>query len=48
MEAYAFCNPYVTQRVFMPKLAHQPLTELSIRKAKPAEKRYDLFDASAG
>mgnify|MGYP001192240676 CR=1 FL=1 len=30
----------------MPKLATQPLTELSIRKAKPAIKRYDLFDAS--
>ena len=46
MEAYAFCNPFVTQKVFMPKLAQQPLTELSIRKAKPANKRYDLFDAS--
>ena len=30
----------------MPKLAQQPLTELAIRKAKPADKRYDLFDAS--
>jgi len=30
----------------MPKLARNPLTELAIRKAKPAEKRYDLFDAS--
>ena len=30
----------------MPKLAQQPLTELTIRKAKPADKRYDLFDAS--
>jgi len=30
----------------MPKLAQQPLTELAIRKAKPAGKRYDLFDAS--
>ena len=39
MEAYAFCNP-------MPKIVHQPLTELTIRKAKPADKRYDLFDAS--
>ena len=39
MEAYAFCKP-------MPKIVHQPLTELTIRKAKPADKRYDLFDAS--
>ena len=30
----------------MPKLVQQPLTELAIRKAKPADKRYDLFDAS--
>lgn len=30
----------------MPKLALQPLTELAIRKAKPADKRYDIFDAS--
>ena len=30
----------------MPKLAQQPLTELAIKKAKPADKRYDLFDAS--
>ena len=30
----------------MPKLAQRPLTELAIRKAKPADKRYDLFDAS--
>ncbi len=30
----------------MPKLAQQPLTELAVRKAKPADKRYDLFDAS--
>ena len=30
----------------MPKLAQQPLTELTIKKAKPADKRYDLFDAS--
>ena len=30
----------------MPKLAQQPLTELAIRKAKPADKRYDIFDAS--
>jgi hypothetical protein len=29
----------------MPKLAQQPLTELAVRKAKPADKRYDLFDA---
>ena len=29
----------------MPKLVQQPLTELAIRKAKPADKRYDLFDA---
>ena len=31
----------------MPKLVQQSLTELTIRKAKPADKRYDLFDASA-
>ncbi len=30
----------------MPKVAQQALTELSVRKAKPADKRYDLFDAS--
>ena len=30
----------------MPKLAQQALTELAVRKAKPAGKRYDLFDAS--
>ena len=30
----------------MPKIVQQPLTELAIRKAKPADKRYDLFDAS--
>ena len=30
----------------MPKLALQLLTELAIRKAKPADKRYDIFDAS--
>lgn len=30
----------------MPKLAQKPLTELAIRKAKPADKRYDLFDTS--
>ena len=30
----------------MPKIVQQPLTELAIRKAKPASKRYDLFDAS--
>ena len=30
----------------MPKLARQPMTELAIKKAKPAEQRYDLFDAS--
>ena len=30
----------------MPKLAQQALTELAVRKAKPADKRYDLFDAS--
>ena len=30
----------------MPKIVQQPLTELAIRKAKPARKRYDLFDAS--
>ena len=30
----------------MPKLAQQPLTELAIKKAKPANKRYDLLDAS--
>ena len=30
----------------MPKLAQQPLTELTTKKAKPADKRYDLFDAS--
>jgi integrase len=30
----------------MPKLAQQPLTELAVRKAKPVDKRYDLFDAS--
>jgi len=31
----------------VPKLVQQSLTELTIRKAKPADKRYDLFDASA-
>jgi integrase len=30
----------------MPKLVQQALTELAIKKAKPADKRYDLFDAS--
>ena len=30
----------------MPKLAQQALTELTVKKAKPADKRYDLFDAS--
>jgi hypothetical protein len=30
----------------MPKLVQQPLTELAIKKAKPADRRYDLFDAS--
>ena len=30
----------------MPKLAQQPLTELVVRKAKPADKCCDLFDAS--
>ena len=30
----------------MPKLSQHPLTELAIRKAKPTDKRYDLFDAS--
>ena len=45
-EAYTFCNPFVTQKIAMPKLAQQPLTELAVRKAKPVDKRYDLFDAS--
>ncbi|MDC0499976.1 tyrosine-type recombinase/integrase [Paracoccaceae bacterium] len=30
----------------MPKLAQQALTELAVKKAQPADKRYDLFDAS--
>ena len=30
----------------MPKIAQQTLPDLAIRKAKPAAKRYDLFDAS--
>jgi len=33
--------------MLVPKLVQQSLTELTIRKAKPADKRYDLFDASA-
>jgi hypothetical protein len=32
--------------LLMPKLAQRPLTELAIKKAKPEDKRYDLFDAS--
>ena len=30
----------------MPKLVRKPLTDLAVRKARPKEKRYDLFDAA--
>jgi integrase len=30
----------------MPKLVSKPLTDLAVRKARPKEKRYDLYDAA--
>jgi len=30
----------------MPKLVSKPLTDLAVRKARPANKRYDLYDAA--
>ncbi|MBT6309368.1 MAG: DUF4102 domain-containing protein, partial [Rhodospirillaceae bacterium] len=30
----------------MPKLVSKSLTDLAVRKARPADKRYDLFDAA--
>ncbi len=30
----------------MPKLVSKPLTDLAARKARPKDKRYDLYDAA--
>ena len=45
-KVHDLCNPFVTHTRPMPKLVRKPLTDLAVRKARPKEKRYDLFDAA--